>query len=55
MLVKPVMASSSVVEGPSGPWWRPIICLRQPLWKVSSCAPCAPVRAQHYLELKPYH
>ena len=25
---------------------RPIICLRQPLWKVSSCAPCASVRAQ---------
>ena len=33
------------VEGPSGPRWRPIICLRQPLWKVSSCAPCSSLRA----------
>ena len=25
------------VEGPPGSRWRPIICLRQPLWMVSSC------------------
>ena len=37
MLAWPERASSSAVEGPPGPRWRPIICLRQPLWKVSSC------------------
>ena len=36
MLIWPVVASKSAVEGLPGPQWRPIICPR----KVSNCAPC---------------
>ena len=40
MLVSQMVANGSAVEGPSGPRWRPNICLRQALWKVSNCVPC---------------
>ena len=44
MGICPVSSSSSAMEGPPVPWYRPIMRRMQELWKVSCWAAWEPVR-----------